>query len=727
MSFLIHRKNASGINRPAPYQVLKDRKPSIAAQHFCEGQLHSCFALDQLTALARRSSSPEFVLRMASTFGFDVPVHTYLKLRDALLTHQLGNPKHQISTLGSYPADYDNNDRVIRIHPAVIQRVVEEPNASWELLAILLHEFGHHIDNLLRQDFADKNPDGSSTVPLDAFQEEGVRHAHHMALLDPLNLEDTKVQIATYVPLFAKPMAIHASYLSAMQRVRETQENAQRHPSDAEIDQENFEAGTGSDNRFTHETIDGALASLGFNRDEIDGVYFGNWLRDYSQLLDPKIVRATSMPKNFPDVLSRDALTEIVDVLAVRKFFQRRVIPSLFTVTPELLGVYRPSQHIDNPKVTNPQPADPTSRDADFEPWILPGDPLLQVDFDTSSKRYIQRSVESMQRELKIAAEEGRWFGGLRSFGSALHVLEDFFAHSNFVELSLIKQGHVGVLPWTSKADCLWGLPLVTGMFGASDVIASLAAPVGELVFAIDDMAFKPTKAGFRSDNDKIILILLREHQNPQHLETFEAFLQVRDAWANIPGSEYVEMLRWLTGAPARLLGNALSTVMQGMLKTLGNRVDDAQTRFDDPNTSGSTDPSHSQLSKDHAEHPLHRLAAILAKEAVIRTTQAMLDHWAGDPDADPLAVAKAFFVHPMDSTWQDAIVADWAKNNPDFVRRAGSKGEFQSLRQGINEAAQLAQKNLEKQSLEALKFIFSDNEGTSAFITLIWHSLIKR
>jgi Heterokaryon incompatibility protein Het-C len=472
-----------------------------------------------------------------------------------------------------------------------------------------------------------------------------------------------------------------------------------------------FEAGTGGEGWFTHQTIEEVLLPLGFNQEDVDAIYFGNWLRDYSQLLDPKIVRASSMPKNFPDVLSREALTRIVDVLAVRKFvWARRLSPHLYTVTPEVLGVYRPSEHIDNPKVLDPKPADPKTRDADFEPWVLPGDELLKVDFDTSTKGYIQRSVTVMQEQLQLAMDKRHTAPGARAFGAALHILEDFFAHSNFVELSLIDQGHDKVLPWTSKDNCKRGLPLVTGMFGASDVAASLAAPIGEILFSTEETGFEPTKAGFRSERDQVILILLAEHSDPSFLEMYEKLLFTRDRWADLPMAEYVEKFYWLTGAPAKILSNAISTVMKGALKVLGNSIDDFQTIVDDdPNTSGSTDPSHSQLAKDHAEHPLHGLAANLAKEAVMRVGQAMLAHWKEKEGEDPIAVATAYFVHPMDSSWQHYTVAHWAAANPKLVLRSTQKTELDALRQDLKDARQNALKQMVKEGKDLEKVLSND------------------
>lgn len=492
-----------------------------------------------------------------------------------------------------------------------------------------------------------------------------------------------------------------------------------------------FEAGKGGKNHHTHRTIEAVLSTVGFNDNERDLVYFGNWLRDYSQLLDPKIVRATSMPKNFPDVLSREALTQIVDVLAVREFTRLREIrPELVTVTPELLGVYRPSEHIDNPKTLKPAPADPTTRDPDFEPWVLADDPLLEVDYTTSQKRYIKRSVDTLQGALQMAMDEGRSAAGLRAFGTALHILEDFFAHSNFVELSLIREGYPDVLPWTSKADCLHGLPLVTGLFGSADAIASLAGPLGEILFSTKDNGFEPTKAGFRSERDKVMLILLSEHQDERWLQRYESFLAARDQWADLPVSEYVEKFYWVTGSPARLLGNAFDTAMQGVLKVLGNSIDDIQTLVDDdPNTSGSTNPSHSQLAKDHDDHPLHELAAHLAHEAVMRVAQAMLGYWEGKFGVDPLSVATAYFVHPWDSEWQRETVAQWAAANESQVKRSADKTDLDGLRTGLVESRKRGLERLmdDGRALQKLLSGDADVATVAKVLSLLTRSPLRR
>ncbi|WP_372489327.1 HET-C-related protein [Pseudomonas caspiana] len=481
------------------------------------------------------------------------------------------------------------------------------------------------------------------------------------------------------------------------------------------IIQPRFSAGEGGPGTATHGSIEHVLKTAGFREHEVRAIYFGNWLRDYSQLLDPKIVRATSMPKSFPDLLSRDALTKVVDVLAIREFNDlMQVDRERFRVTAQRLGVYRPSEHIDNPKVTAPEPANPQSRDSDFEPWVLDGDALLKVDYQTSMKRYIQRSTATMKSQLDSASSAGlESTDGLRAFGSALHILEDFFSHSNFAELSLIKLGYTDVLPWTSKADCSHGLPLVTGMFGSTDVIASLAAPIGKILFSVKDTIFTPIQSGERYEKDQIIQILLSEHPDERLLSAYEGFLKVRDTWADLPYSSYLQELNHHLALPGQLFNNAIGYVMQALLTVVGNSIGPAQTLITgDPNSNGSTDPSHSQLAKDHAEHPLHELAALLAQEAVEHLGFVMLEHWLGRSGAgDPGVVAAAYITHANDSSWQDDIVRKWAAENPQQVKKAASKNELANVAEKVRGQAMQELENLNSQGTHFLEtFLTEDN-----------------
>jgi len=672
-----------------------------------EATVQSTFALDLLTQAAATLSADGFTEHMARIFGRDIPETVYSALQDRLIAGEIENPAILVEN-GDYLADYSNSERVIRIHSSVIDNALSNDDVA-RFLDILLHEFGHHIDNVLRQDFADYLDEGSTLVNLDATGEEGARFSFWMAWF--ASFDSDHVRIATCrTPPADQPQAITVNWQHAreiiLQRYATNPGSTDYHPKGS--DRERFEAGDGNGQHMTHFEIEAILRESGFLEEERKSLYFGNWLRDYSQLLDPKIVRATDMPKNFPDVLSREALTRIVDVLSIKRFADmRQAEPRLFTVTPEILGVYRPSEHIDNPRNTDPNAPDPTTRDPDFEPLVQDGDALLDVDYDTSMKRYIGRSMDFMERELRTALKEKYSHTSLRALGSALHVLEDFFAHSNFVELALIKNGYEKVLPWTSRADCKAGLPLVTGMFGSTDVLASLAGPLGEVLFSIEDITYMPIKAGDRSPREQVLLILLEEHPDPLFLDIFQRFLTARDEWVDLPFGEFLQRCAaYLQGASA-VTGNGVGVIMHAMFKLFGERIDDWQTRYgQDPHENGTTDPTHSQLAKDHAEHPLHLLAASLAAQAVKAVGAAMVSHWSGDGGADPIAVARSYFMHPQDTDWQDERVRAWAQENPEDVRRSTSKTELRKIHEQLGDTGKEALEQMRKDSVAYLTFL---------------------
>jgi hypothetical protein len=670
-------------------------------------KLESTFALTALTHLAHTLVAPQFIMEMATIFGRDIHPKVYLQLQNALIEETIHHPDYEIVSSGTYPADYDNRDRTIRIHASAIELIVKSPESAWELLAVLLHEFGHHMDEVIRQDLAPLNPDYAQALHPDSVGEEGARYAMHMARAG--THEQGNLILGTYIDEHGAEHIIQVNHAQGMRAVIERQSDIQRFDdNETHADREGFEAEGSGNGLFSHERIEAGLQAVGFAKEDLQAIYFGNWLRDYSQLLDPKIVRGREQKKDFPNVMSREALTAIVDIMAARKFAELRAQDSSnYKVTEQRLGVYRPSHHIDNPKVENPTPADPAERDKEFEPWVLADDPLLDVDYETSMKSYIHRSAAKMYRELFGAMKDGYTPDGLRQLGAALHILEDFFAHSNFVELNLISLNHRDVLPWTGPAECKHKLPVVTGRFGGSDVIASLAGPVAKVLAPTEAWQFSPTQPGARSDSEKMLLILLKEHDETWLLETFRDFLATRDKASSIPGFNLLELYYWVISSPLRLAGNAYSTIFQGILQFIGNSIDDIQTHAgDDPHRTGSTDPSHSQLSKDHAEHPLHKLAASCAASAIKEVAGAMINYWRFGSDVKPTDIALSYFVHPEDTYQLDDLFLDWASKNPEQIKRASSVSGLEQLQRELHEATTNKFQDFAKESLNTWDYL---------------------
>ncbi|KAJ5945598.1 hypothetical protein N7454_002437 [Penicillium verhagenii] len=210
----------------------------------------------------------------------------------------------------------------------------------------------------------------------------------------------------------------------------------------------------------------------------IKRVYFGNWLRDYSQAMDVGTL------KN----LQAETIRILVWVLSFLSF---GYATGEFEVTSERLGVYRPEEHIDNPK----DYAD--NEDARQYDERLRG-PVRQVeldiDMDTGMKNYIANergdwatSAAYVKYSLRRSIHYGRTYthGGerknneddlceaLRCLGQSLHTLEDFAAHTNYCELALREMGFHNIFThWNGDTDqCPWASDLpATDHFTQSEV-----------------------------------------------------------------------------------------------------------------------------------------------------------------------------------------------------------------------------------------------------------------
>ena len=213
-------------------------------------------------------------------------------------------------------------------------------------------------------------------------------------------------------------------------------------------------------------------------------VYFGNWLRDYSQALDVGTLKG----------IQSGTIRILVWILSFLSF---GYATAEFEVTEERLGVYKPEEHIDNPK-DYADNLDARKFDRRLRGPVQPIE--LQIDPETGMKNYIANerlgiatSAGYVKFSLTRSIHYGRVYTcgaqergkeadlceALRCLGQALHCLEDFGAHTNYAELALREMGYRDVFPHTgtSSAINLRGLnvfPLVTGTFGMVDFFHSV-------------------------------------------------------------------------------------------------------------------------------------------------------------------------------------------------------------------------------------------------------------
>ncbi|OJI99125.1 hypothetical protein ASPVEDRAFT_123800 [Aspergillus versicolor CBS 583.65] len=215
----------------------------------------------------------------------------------------------------------------------------------------------------------------------------------------------------------------------------------------------------------------------------IKRVYFGNWLRDYSQAMDVGTLKS----------LPADTIRILVWILSFLTF---GYATAEYEVTADRLGVYRPEEHIDNPK-DYADNDDARKFDERLRGPIRPVE--LDIDPDTGMKNYIANergdwatSAAYIKYSLARSIHYGRLYTSghrkgneedlceaLRCLGQGLHTLEDFAAHTNYCELALREMGFHSVFPHTGTQTQInlrghHVFPLVTGTFGMVDFFHSV-------------------------------------------------------------------------------------------------------------------------------------------------------------------------------------------------------------------------------------------------------------
>ncbi|KDM90033.1 type VI secretion system tip protein VgrG [Photobacterium galatheae] len=409
--------------------------------------------------------------------------------------------------------------------------------------------------------------------------------------------------------------------------------------------------------------------------------------------------------------ISHEALTQIVEILARKEF------PMLFAqednspyrLTPEKLGAYLPKEHLDNPRgVTAPENPEYAN--------IFRGDYQAiegEIDSEKWYKNYFKQSIEYAKSQLRLAVSLGKTAEGLIHFGQALHVMEDIFAHSNFVELALNRilkelpglsedeRRHVNdwvqAVPVQSADQTTQNIrPLTTGVFGASDTLVSLLSVIEKT----KDHSPEVKEAHFQTQLS-IALILMQDYA-PNTVEMiYDAFGldyssedERKTAEQALENAKKLDELSYDFRGTYHAVMEAMFGFINRLTALLARQAMEAMKNAQDD--SPTTDPTHTQLAKDPDDHPLHTIAAEAAREMVRTFGETMSEVWDGEENSNMLlSLVDDFFVHPEHISPKSPghiqnvyhVIAEWAASSPVQLNQARSyqghlKHEYLKLKQ---------------------------------------------
>ncbi|KAF2509961.1 hypothetical protein EYY60_10590 [Flavobacterium zhairuonense] len=738
-----------------------------------EYKLESTYAHDQLSQLATELAEMPFMFCMLEIFGYEIEISALSKLYRDLSDKKIQNPEIIVSQIpvNGKNAGYSNKRKKIIVYQKFIEDAVKDNDKSAELLAALVEEYGHHIDNLLRTELAIEGKPDNDVI------DEGAKFAYALFKFDIFK-ESSLNYAKTEMPTYKGDLKVDFSKLHT-EITRYVDENEQ-YDEVPGTDISNFGAGRNrklnKDGAFAHGDIEfeSLVSKELFDDQQVSKIYYGNWLRDFSQLIVGISVRganaAIKLQKNkvvqeaMPMKLSHETWVSLMEILAIKEFIydpakeaghtvtdnfidlKKKFDNEFGSLTKDVLGIYRPEEHIDNPKglEDESQITDDKGKAISFNyngksKTLYAGDNKKSWSLDASRNMlhyfwtdYPERpaAVTYMKEQIILACQKGKTSEGFRDLGAGLHVLEDYFAHTNFTEISLIKNGASMVYPWVQdkQGKASKEIPIVSGTFLTEDTFASVGPKAANLLFDPKVKDYQRRIPKQRTLSEMFIVKVLQDlakgqksdtaKKNPSYmgvefstwLNWFTTYLSFQDFMA----AEYIkaDKLKWKSKDFAEKLGaKALEAFSKSMdytsqvmsffpkvvfnivLSSFETTVPEAQSHL---NKNYGNCPSHSQIAKDSYSHPLNKLSATLAKKAVKDVGAKFKEGWDGKKLAD--YTADKYFVHPnsKNADWSDEIVKNW-RDQPSNKKIIDNLKYDTIYEHAHHEAQQISQETLKK------------------------------
>lgn len=549
------------------HQSYSPYEPTIEESDYT---LESTFALEQLFTFAKKDSMAMFCFWMAGIFGNDIPLEAYEELYKAASDKKQSiNPKITvIKELDGIGASYYTGENKkyfnhILVSQGFIDNALKNNGYHKLLMLALVEEFGHHLDYLLRFEYSSQEGDAEGDEG--AKYSSNINTKYKRFFIDPFEQKEQHYATATIKGAEKK---LIWDFADLHDQLKDFVDNRTEYDDHYFAGFEFFGAGMGDSlhgwgHRHIEEEALGKLPILGGDKNpKRVQVYFGNWLRDFSQFIDPMIIRPMANTldkltkeykemhveskgqKNFledlqaikndllyknnvegaeektftfptditfdfksfeaqvkwessclsPVKMSRGAVTTLVEMLGMKEFgelkkdaendgkpqnymkyledFRKQFEP----ITPELLGVYKPQEHIDNPAALRYELLNETFKENGLGPAPENFNHKLDPDFvkDPVDKQWEDNAVFGTKNYIRgndsepfpsafscfidfINKSNPNTTRGRINFGAAMHILEDYYAHSNFTEIAVMKVYDPEVFPWFELPNCELG------------------------------------------------------------------------------------------------------------------------------------------------------------------------------------------------------------------------------------------------------------------------------
>lgn len=104
----------------------------------------------------------------------------------------------------------------------------------------------------------------------------------------------------------------------------------------------------------------------------------------------------------------------------------------------------------------------------------------------------------------------------------------------------------------------------------------------------------------------------------------------------------------------------------------------------------------------------------------LVRAKENGVDWFGNNPSKDPASIAESLILHPVDTSWQDAVVTEWAGKHAQQLKR-GESSEWEALENAHKQDVIDAINKTTKQSTDIWKYINDSYDAMCLCFSHVW------
>jgi hypothetical protein len=227
------------------------------------------------------------------------------------------------------------------------------------------------------------------------------------------------------------------------------------------------------------------------------------------------------------------------------------------------LGKYKAEEHFDNPNNAK--------KDEKVQPFV-------------------NDDISEIKKKLHTIANQGNTQESRELLGNTVHTIQDFYAHSNFVEIALNEQ--------KIPTDTMGGKTMKGDFIMTSGTFESLDTAISIAKIIADKLKEPAKKNGKLSAGTRIAIIILKNNNHELIAEKYLKVLEQKEKIKKYLIQIIPDRFQPIAEEAIKTIEESFENAKESVLNKIGDAIN-LMAGMLTPFTGGSDHPSHSKLAKD--------------------------------------------------------------------------------------------------------------------------------